>query len=139
MKQMTTAEFKAELTEIAEPVAVRRYSQVIGAYYPQGFEPSAPPPPAPEPVPGPETPQISFNTEPKLLAKVVDLEMEVKRLKRELAARPPALTDAVSRTEVPAVTVNPYRPRSTSENPFADLPKQDREFFERKLGGKKGK
>lgn len=123
MKDMTTAEFaKANLAALEEPVKIRRYTKTVGTYYPEGYEPAQQAHPA----------QIDFD----LTAAAVDvaaekirgLEDEVARLKRELAARPQA----------PDPKGAGYRPEHPLKDVFAGLAKQDREFFERKLGkGKK--
>jgi hypothetical protein len=130
MKEMTTAEFaKANLAELTEPISIRRYTKSVGKYYPEGYEPATPPQSPAPPDFGLLVPDL-----PAPAAKrVADLEDEVARLKRELAARPailtaPKLPDAVSRLQV-----------SKSSDPFSGLAKQDREFFERKLGTKKSK
>ena len=133
---MTTAEFaKANLAALAEPVSVRRYTQVVGTYYPMGYEPATAPPP---PTLGLVEPVIAFTPDVDLLAKVVDLELEVKRLKQELAKRPAALEVPEAFRPQPAAIGVVVNPRKASEDPFAGLAKQDRDFFERKLGtGKK--
>jgi len=134
MKEMTTAEFaKANLAALAEPVSVRRYTQVVGTYYPMGYEPSSAPV-APPPDLGLVEPKITFNEQPDLLAKIVDLELEVKRLKQELAKRPAALEVPEAFRPKPAAIGVVVNPRKASDDPFAGLAKQDRDFFERKLG-----
>jgi hypothetical protein len=135
MREMTTAEFaKANLAALAEPVSVRRYTQVVGTYYPMGYEPASAPPP---PTLGLTEPVNSLIGDLGAAEKHVrDLELEVKRLKQELAKRPAALEVPEAFRPKPAavgVLVNPRK----SEDPFAGLAKQDREFFERKLGTKK--
>jgi hypothetical protein len=42
MKEMTSAEFKrANFEELTEPVAIKRYKDIRGYYYPVGFEPDS--------------------------------------------------------------------------------------------------
>ncbi len=136
MKEMTTAEFaKANLSVLGEIVRIRRYTKVVGTYYPGGFEPGEMPAQATLELEGPLLAQATTITDQ--MARIEDLESEVKRLKKELAARPPVVVDAVAVMTNPRTPSDPLRPRSTSDNPFAGLPKQDREFFERKLGTKK--
>jgi hypothetical protein len=107
---MTTAEFaKANLAALDEPVEIRRYTTVIGTYYPAGFA-------QPLAVPTLSLALDAGLAEISAQKRVDDLEDEVKRLKRLLAAKQPAVTQG---------------------NAFSDLSKQDREFFERKLGKKK--
>jgi hypothetical protein len=124
MKEMTTAEFaKANLAAIEEPVSIRRYTKTVGTYYPEGFEPASMPRPA----------QVSLDEVAeaapesiKATQKIVDdLIEEVARLKQELARRP---------ASIGATTAFP---KTKAGDPFAGLAKQDREFFERKLGKKK--
>lgn len=139
MKEMTTAEFaKANLAALEEPVSVRRYTKVVGTYYPDGYAPAAAPAPlqaALESIPDfmPETVAPSST---KATAKIIeDLTEEVRRLKKELAARPPTpITDGLPESWRPQpVAVAKIR----AGDPFAGLAKQDHEFFERKLGTKK--
>jgi len=129
MKEMTTAEFaKANLAALAEPVSVRRYTQVVGTYYPMGYEPSSAPPP---PTLGLTEPANSLIGDLAAAEKHVrDLEDEVKRLKQELAKRPAGLEPDMRSRPVASDKVK-------AGDPFAGLAKQDREFFERKLGTKK--
>ena len=136
MLEMTTAEFaKANLAALAEPVSVRRYTQVVGMYYPMGYEPASAPPP---PNLGLTEPAASLIGDLGAAEKHVrDLELEVKRLKQELAKRPAALEVPESFRPKPAAVGVLVNPRKASEDPFAGLAKQDREFFERKLGTKK--
>ena len=120
MKEMTSAEFaKANLAGLTEPVSVRRYNKTIGVYYPDGFAPS-------------EAPQLSIEeveTKTAMRERIGDLEGEVQRLKRELATR--SVAEPVTIPE--KRTVRAVR----TDDPFLGLAKQDREFFERKLGKKK--
>jgi hypothetical protein len=125
MKEMTTAEFaKANLAALAEPVQIRRYTTTVGTYYPQGYEPQTAEPP---PTLGLETPQITFQPDPDAVAKIVELELEVRRLKQELAKRPAGLEPDIRPRPVAVDKVK-------AGDPFAGLAKQDRDFFERKLG-----
>lgn len=127
MKTMTTAEFgRANLAAIEEPVEIRRYTKVVGVYYPSSFSPSDALPLPAEPV---EKPVLAATRK-----KVEELEDEVKRLKRELAARP---TEQRQPTGFEALfTPRPKQPAQPADL-FDALPKQDREFFERKLGKRK--
>ena len=121
---MTTAEFaKANLAALAEPVSVRRYTQVVGTYYPMGYEPASAPPP---PTLGLEGVSLIGDLE-AAEKHVRDLELEVKRLKQELAKRPAGLEPD---TKTRPVAMDKVK----AGDPFAGLGKQDREFFERKLG-----
>jgi hypothetical protein len=132
MKEMTTAEFaKANLAALEEPVRVRRYTKTVGVYYPEGFEPASAPQPAQ--VTLEEVAPSSVEATQKI---VEDLTQEVARLKRELAARPfvtPSRPPSLPTDAVGKVVSVPRR----DDDPFAGLAKQDREFFERKLGKKK--
>jgi|PlaIllAssembly_1097288.scaffolds.fasta_scaffold713965_2 hypothetical protein len=131
MKEMTTAEFaKANLAALAEPVQIRRYTTTVGTYYPQGFEPSVAPV-APPPTLGLT---VAHDPDPEVVAKIVDLELEVKRLKQELAKRPAALEVPEAFAPKPVAVSTITQPKKSSEDPFAGLAKQDRDFFERKLG-----
>lgn len=128
MKEMTTAEFaKANLAALDEPVRIRRYTTTVGTYYPQGYEPAA----------GPDLePQTLFGYDEVLGAstkRIEELEEEVGRLKKELAKRPAVAVTAGGSTEA----LLKASMTSRSDDPFAGLAKQDREFFERKLGKKK--
>ena len=159
MREMTTAEFaKANLAALAEPVSVRRYTQVVGTYYPMGYEPaSAPQLPLPDPTlvgteygpVGQAQPfghlEMTMSDQSRVHSligdlaaaekHVRDLELEVKRLKQDLARRP--LTVSPVGKDTSAVGGTTYAVRRT-DDPFVGLAKQDREFFERKLGtGKK--
>lgn len=123
MREMTTAEFaKANLAALEEPVAIRRYTKTVGIYYPEGFKPNEPPPLPP--------PALFDIPEPAVLeAALADKDEEIKRLKQELAKRP-LTVHAGAAHSVSQV-------RAVGTDPFANLAKQDREFFERKLGKKK--
>jgi hypothetical protein len=123
MKDMTTAEFqKTKLEALEEPVRVRRYTKSVGTYYPEGFIAS---------LPGEATVQVTLDDSVQTLKahldEIEELEAEVKRLKKELAARPPVGSEFMGQER-----------RTVSQHPmkdvFSDLAKQDREFFERKLG-----
>lgn len=136
MKTMTTAEFgRANLAAIEEPVEIRRYTKVVGVYYPSSFSPSDALPLPAEPV---EKPVLAATRK-----KVEELEDEVKRLKKELAARP--VEQRQPPTGLEALFTPRERERARQAAPAVDasglfdaLPKQDREFFQRKLGrGKK--
>ena len=119
MREMTTAEFaKANLAALEEPVKVRRYTKSVGTYYPEGYEPKM----------AVAVPQMALlDLEPEVVAQaaqIVALEDEVKHLKKQLATR-----EAV--TAIPGFDARPTHPM---KDVFSDLAKQDREFFERKLG-----
>jgi hypothetical protein len=136
MKEMTTAEFgRANLAALTEPVKIRRYTKAVGTYYPEGYIaglPEAEPPLttgfAPVIPPPDQSPSLSAARE-----KIEELENEVKRLKRELAARPPESPEPADRV------IPPLRIEHPMKDVFAGLAKQDREFFERKLGKKTSK
>lgn len=125
MKQMTTAAFaKATFGTLDEPIEVRRYTKVVGIYYPAGYDPS----------PLPEVLNLVLDaglTQVAAQKRVDDLEDEIRRLKKLLSERGIA-SDKVHVWE-PEVKVAANR----REDPFSGLSKQDREFFERKLGKKK--
>lgn len=117
MKEMTSAEFaRANLAELDEPVRIRRYTKTVGTYYPDGFEPSETPQVA---LPLEEIAPSSVKASQKVLEELTD---EVARLKRELAKRLP---------------IEGLAGPTRGHDPFSGLAKQDRDFFERKLGGKK--
>jgi hypothetical protein len=142
MKDMTTAEFaKANLAALEEPVKIRRYTKAVGTYYPEGYIAA---------LPGETVPRLDFEFTAAAVdvavAKVKELEEEVKRLKKELAARPLVVSPAAMHTTAGSSPVGSefvtQERRTVPQHPmkdvFADLAKQDREFFERKLGtGKK--
>lgn len=139
MKEMTTAEFaKANLAALEEPVKIRRYTKAVGTYYPEGYIAA---------LPGENIVQVTLDNPVQTLKahldEIEELEAEVKRLKKELAARPPVLTFADgSRVPVGSELLAQERrtvPQHPMKDVFSDLAKQDREFFERKLGkpGKK--
>jgi len=133
MREMTTAEFaKANLAALEEPVKIRRYTKAVGTYYPEGYIAALPGEEMPLTtgfapiIPAPDqTTSLSAARE-----KIEDLEEEVKRLKKELAARPPVGSEFMGQ-ERRTVPTHPMK------DVFSDLAKQDREFFERKLGTKK--
>lgn len=133
MREMTTAEFaKANLAALEEPVTIRRYTKTVGTYYPEGYEPAAPPP----------QPTLGLDdvapASVKATAKIVeDLTEEVARLKRELAARPVIQVPEVMRAQPAALAVIDRKRVKSDDDPFVGLAKQDREFFERKLGTKR--
>lgn len=120
MRDMTTAEFaKANLATLDEPVKIRRYTKAVGTYYPEGYIAS---------LPG-EIAQTALEPTPPLPTaytkkRFEELEEEIKHLKKQLAARPAA---------------GPDRPEHPMKDVFSELAKQDREFFERKLGKAKPK
>lgn len=126
---MTTAEFaKANLAALEEPVTIRRYTKTLGTYYPDGFEPSSVPPP---PALFDEEDDKARNLVRVPATTVTDLEAEVKRLKQELAKRPDVATG------IPGFDAAPSKVKAG--DPFAGLAKQDKDFFERKLGTSKKK
>jgi hypothetical protein len=146
MKTMTTAEFaKANLAGIEEPIEVRRYTKVMGVYYPGSFSPAEIPVlPAFDPLLMDTLTEPVDAAKPVVIAtrkRVEELEDEVKRLKRELAARPTTPAQPVGAEFM--ATSSRTIPKSVPgldvpKNAFEGLAKQDREFFERKLGkGKK--
>jgi hypothetical protein len=110
MIQMTTAEFgKANLTKIEDVVEIRRYSTVVGTFYPAGK--------------AVVTLQAAVEHTQVAQERIDALETEVKALKRLLAAKSAPIASSSS------VKVD--------GDPFSGLAKQDRDFFERKLGKKK--
>lgn len=134
MKDMTTAEFsKANLVALEEPVAIRRYTKVLGTYYPEGYEPAYEPP----------VTQTSLALDGEAIVKgglavasqtIKDLEDEIKRLKKLLSER----GISAGKVHVWNPDVLPAKVAANRrEDPFSGLSKQDREFFERKLGKKK--
>jgi hypothetical protein len=142
MREMTTAEFaKANLAALEEPVKIRRYTKAVGTYYPEGYIAS---------LPGETVPRLDFEFTAAAVdvavAKNRELEEEVKHLKKQLAAKMESFEDLQARTGTVAVPVGSELlsqerrtvPTHPMKDVFADLAKQDREFFERKLGtGKK--
>lgn len=119
MKEMTSAEFaRANLAELDEPVRIRRYTKAVGTYYPDGFEPILEE--GPPTLPLAETPKEL--TKQIAQERIIELEGEVARLKRELARRLP---------------IEGLAGPTKGHDPFSGLAKQDRDFFERKLRGKK--
>lgn len=125
MKEMTSAEFaRANLAELDEPVRIRRYTKTVGTYYPDGFEPIVEQPG----LLSVDAARVAEGLPPKELTKqiaqerIIELEGEVARLKRELAKRLP---------------IEGLAGPTKGHDPFSGLAKQDRDFFERKLGGKK--
>jgi hypothetical protein len=122
MREMTTAEFaKANLAALEEPVKIRRYTKAVGTYYPEGYIASLP-----VAVPAFEPGLLDAEVVGQA-AQIVVLEDEVKRLKRELASRPPVGSELLAQERR---TV----PQHPMKDAFSSLAKQDREFFERKLG-----
>jgi hypothetical protein len=129
MREMTTAEFaKANLAALEEPVKIRRYTKAVGTYYPEGYIASLP---GADPLLLGVVDVAVAAAEPVMLTaareKIEDLEEEVKRLKKELAARPPVGSELLAQERR---TV----PQHPMKDAFSNLAKQDREFFERKLG-----
>jgi len=110
MIQMTTAEFgKANLAKIDDVVEIRRYSTVVGTFYPAGH--------------AGEMLQVDETPLKEAAKRISELEDEVKALKRLLAVKSVPIASSGSIT--------------SAGDPFAGLAKQDRDFFERKLGKKK--
>jgi hypothetical protein len=131
MKEMTTAEFRAaDLEALEEPVRLRKYKKRLGTYFPSSFEPSV----ADLDAPAPSRAQSE---------RILELEDEVKRLKKLLAARetparpdpPPARLPEGSEELLSRSRRTVKVPRHV-EDPIKGLPNQDRQFFERKLGKK---
>lgn len=133
MKEMTTAEFqKAKLDALEEPVKVRRYTKAVGTYYPEGYiaalEPTAP------------ASVVSAALDAELIAAqkvIAQLEDDNRHLKKLLASRDALLTSAQVIPPVGSELLSQERrtiPQHPMKDVFADLAKQDREFFERKLG-----
>ena len=74
MKQVTSAEFRTGFAMYLEPVEVRRYTNIIGTWYPQGTESPV------EEVPITTEMLATYRTEIDAQAE------EIKQLKRLLAA-----------------------------------------------------
>jgi hypothetical protein len=75
MKQVTSAEFRTGFSMYLEPVEVRRYTNVIGTWYPEGTESPV------EEVPITTQMLATYRTEIEAQAE------EIKQLKKMLAAR----------------------------------------------------
>jgi len=140
MREMTTAEFaKANLAALEEPVKIRRYTKAVGTYYPEGYIASLP-----VAVPAFEPGLLDAEVVDQA-AQIVALEDEVKHLKKLLAAKMETFSETQARTGTVAVPVGSELlaqerrtvPTHPMKDVFSDLAKQDREFFERKLGTKK--
>jgi hypothetical protein len=141
MKDMTTAEFqKTKLEALEEPVKVRRYTKAVGTYYPEGYIATLA-----VAVPAFEPGLLDAEVVDQA-AQIVALEDEVKHLKKLLAAKMESFEALQARTGTVVVPVGSellsQERRTVPQHPmkdvFSDLAKQDREFFERKLGtGKK--
>lgn len=124
MREMTSAEFtRVNLTKLDAPVTIKRYTKIIGAYYPAAFEPAD----APISIHPPEF------YEKDARDKIEALEVEVKRLKQLLAQRDmpnmlakPVLTNAIA-----------GEGSGRGVRPLARLRSQDRDFLARKLEEKK--
>ena len=138
MRDMTTAEFqKTKLEALQEPVRVRRYTKAVGTYYPEGYIAALPPSdPAligTEYGPLAPVPGAALDLELVAAQKVIEqLEEDNKHLKKLLAAgaekvSPPVGSELLSQERR---TI----PQHPMKDVFAGLAKQDREFFERKLG-----
>lgn len=140
MKDMTTAEFqKTKLEALEEPVKVRRYTKAVGTYYPEGYIATLA-----VAVPAFEPGLLDAEVVDQA-AQIVALEDEVKHLKRQLAAKIEAFAAIEGRTVTSTIIGSELLsqerrtvPQHPMKDVFSDLAKQDREFFERKLGtGKK--
>lgn len=134
---MTTAEFqKTKLEALEEPVKVRRYTKAVGTYYPEGYIATLA-----VAVPAFEPGLLDAEVVDQA-AQIVALEDEVKHLKKLLAAKMESFEALQARTGTVAVPVGnellSQERRTVPQHPmkdvFSDLAKQDREFFERKLG-----
>jgi hypothetical protein len=137
MKDMTTAEFqKTKLEALEEPVKVRRYTKAVGTYYPEGYIATLA-----VAVPAFEPGLLDAEVVDQA-AQIVALEDEVKHLKKLLAAKMESFEALQARTGTVVVPVGSellsQERRTVPQHPmkdvFSDLAKQDREFFERKLG-----
>ena len=132
MKDMTTAEFaKANLAALEEPVSVRRYTKVIGTYFPANATPLE------GPVSESEQLTVTFASKGEAQKQIDALIEEVRQLKKRLAAKDPVnkpLSAELLQASADSMFAAGGKP---SRNPFEGLAKQDREFFERKLGSKK--
>jgi hypothetical protein len=120
MIQMTTAEFgKANLTKIEDVVEIRRYNTVVGTFYPAGKA-------VVTLLAASSSPDSLIGDLKAAEERIHEQEDEIGRLKRLLAAKSVQMP---SPAPVPA--------RNSPDDPFSGLAKQDRDFFERKLGKKK--
>lgn len=136
MKDMTTAEFqKTKLEALEEPVKVRRYTKAVGTYYPEGYIATLA-----VAVPAFEPGLLDAEVVDQA-AQIVALEDEVKHLKRQLAAKIEAFAAIEGRTVTSTIIGSELLsqerrtvPQHPMKDVFSDLAKQDREFFERKLG-----
>jgi hypothetical protein len=134
---MTTAEFaKANLAALEEPVKIRRYTKAVGTYYPEGYIAA---------LPGETVPRLDFEFTAAAVdvaaAKNRELEEEVKHLKKQLAAKIEAFAAIEGRTVTSTIIGSELLsqerrtvPQHPMKDAFSNLAKQDREFFERKLG-----
>jgi len=117
MIQMTTAEFgKANLTKIEDVVEIRRYSTVVGTFYPAGKA-------VVTLLAATSTPDSLIGDLKAAEERIHEQEDEIARLKRLLATKSVPIAYSGSIT--------------SAGDPFSGLAKQDRDFFERKLGKKK--
>jgi len=117
MIQMTTAEFgKANLTKIEDVVEIRRYSTVVGTFYPAGKA-------VVTLLAATSTPDSLIGDLKAAEERIHEQEDEIGRLKRLLAAKSAPIASSGS--------------IKVEGDPFSGLAKQDRDFFERKLGKKK--
>ena len=125
MKEMTTAEFaKANLAALEEPVSVRRYTKTIGTFIPQSYADDTTRTLQMQLDAIDKVPEISLGL-PTKPDRIAELEEEIKHLKQELAKRPEAVP-------IESTAGHTKKTKGGQEDPFADLPKQDREFFLRK-------
>jgi hypothetical protein len=124
MKEMTTAEFRAaDLEALEEPVRLRKYKKRLGTYFPSSFEPSV----ADLDAPAPSRAQSE---------RILELEDEVRRLKKLLAARETPARLPEGSEELLSRSRRTVKVPRHVEDPIKGLPNQDRQFFERKLGKK---
>jgi len=115
MKQMTTAEFsRSNLAVFDEPIEVKRYSTVVGTFYPTGADPI-------------DRVVSVTAVEPR----VADLEEEIKHLKKLLAAKAET-TRAVSAARAIDADVKALE----VERRVSGLHQQDLDYINRKLGKK---
>jgi hypothetical protein len=131
MKRMTTAEFgKSNLADLTEPVEVRRYTTVVGTFYPAT---GAVLPPADPDLIGTEYGPSQTQK------RIKELEEEVKHLKKALAAKM-EMSQAVSADgetqRTPSRTVVALEHAADVERRVSGLHQQDLDYINRKLGKK---
>ena len=126
MKQMTTAEFsRSNLAIFDEPIEVKRYSTVVGTFYPVGSDP----------VDRMTTDCVVHDP------RIVDLEEKVKHLKKLLAAKTVDADGETQRTATRTVlsvakAIDADQKALEVERRISGLHQQDLDYINRKLGKK---